>query len=83
MGMILGVLEHLIFKLNEKQIKFELKILNPPEMKDPTILLQLEQDRYIYIIQKKERVSYYLRKARNKKRKSISKGYLLKYIETL
>ena len=79
--MILGVLEHLLFKLYEKGITPEINTFGPREGLEMQIVIQIKPIIFVYIITNKQRISYYIRE--EDKRKLYSKASLLKFIESL
>ncbi len=81
---ITGVLEHIIFELKEKKIKYELKELGMENgFQEQQIILKIkEKELFVYIVKHDKKVTYAI-SVKGKKRKSISKITLLEKIKGL
>lgn len=76
---ISGVLEHIIFVLEEKNISYTLKTLGRENGFPPQIIVRFENV-FIYIMKHQKRITYYIAEG-NQKKRSISKNKLLKTIK--
>ena len=74
-----GILEHIIFTLREKNIKYEMKIHGKENGLQEQIIIGFT-DVFIYIKKHPQRVTYYIAE-KGKKERQISKKQLLKKIK--
>ena len=80
---VTGVLEHVIFELKEKKIKYELNELGKENGYPEQIILKIkEKELFVYIIKHEKKVTYYISE-KGQKRTSISKLTLLEKIKGL
>ena len=79
----MGVLEHLIFELMEKNLEYEINQLGKENGFQGQIILKVkEKSLFVYIIKNEKTLSYYLAET-GQKRRRVSKQILLDTIKGL
>ncbi len=81
---VTGVLEHVIFELKKKKIKYELKELGMENgFPEQQIILRIEEkELFVYIVKHEKKVTYSISE-KGQKRKNVSKLTLLEKIKGL
>ena len=82
MASVAGILEHVVFLLQDKKIPFEVKFYGPEEGFDEAQIIVKFTGRFLHIVKRSSRVAYYIAD-KGKKRRVISKQELLKLVRNL